>query len=433
MEEIQDFVLVCSVGGSPEPIRKSINQQRPRHIIYIASAESRKTIRQGIESALDWHGIEDSHTVTLSDYQDLLACVRDMRAGIADGLRGMGLPEDSLLIADITGGTKVMSSALTLVMMEYRSRFAYVGGDTRSKNGLGVVESGHETFMKQDNPWEVMALREVRSLARFFNAGDFTAALTIARELTVKVSGKEKFYGGIAELMEGCALWDAFDHGKALSKLRQALGRLEAFALGHTPLFDLLTDFRNQQTRLEQIVQDARFLRSSTETPPADCGGAYLCDLLANAARRAGAGRYDDAVARLYSAIEKSAKIRLMTAHGLDNSRLLPEQLPEHVPQELRQDLLSQQGEDGIIRIGLQKSFQLLAALDDPLGQVYSRHETVLLKTLEARNGSLLAHGYTPVSVEACRKLMDITLTMLGLHQDDLPHFPVLNWKSLLL
>ena len=33
MEEIQDFVLVCSVGGSPEPIRKSINQQRPRYII----------------------------------------------------------------------------------------------------------------------------------------------------------------------------------------------------------------------------------------------------------------------------------------------------------------------------------------------------------------------------------------------------------------
>lgn len=44
-----------------------------------------------------------------------------------------------------------------------------MGGDIRSKNGLGVVESGHETFMKQDNLREVLALREVRSLARTFN------------------------------------------------------------------------------------------------------------------------------------------------------------------------------------------------------------------------------------------------------------------------
>jgi len=72
----------------------------------------------------------------------------------------MRLPEDVRLVADITGGTKVMSSALTLVMMEHNhSRFAYVGGESRTKNGLGVVESGRETFMRQDNPWEVMALR----------------------------------------------------------------------------------------------------------------------------------------------------------------------------------------------------------------------------------------------------------------------------------
>lgn len=44
-----------------------------------------------------------------------------------------------------------------------------MGGDIRSKNGLGVVESGHETFMKQDNLREVLALREVRSLARTLN------------------------------------------------------------------------------------------------------------------------------------------------------------------------------------------------------------------------------------------------------------------------
>ena len=433
MEEANDAVLVCSVGGSPEPIRKSINEQRPRYLIYVASADSRKTIRQDIENSLDWRGIEDSHTITLSNYQDLLACVRDMRAGIADGLRCMGLPENSLLIADITGGTKVMSSALTLVMMEYNSRFAYVGGDVRSKNGLGVVESGSERFMRQDNPWEVMALRELRSLAAFFNGGDFAAAARIAETLAGKVSGKERFYGGITDLTQACAQWDAFDHKNAQARLRQAIGKLEAFALNHAPLQQLLAAFKECQLLLERIQEDARILRSSTEKPSAGCGQDYLRDLLANAMRRYEAGHYDDAVARLYSAIEKSAKIRLMTAYGLNNSRLLPEELPESLPCELRRDLLAQRGEDGVMRIGLQKSFQLLAALGDPLGRRYTEHEASLLKTLEARNSSLLAHGYTPVGEKACNALLAATQDMLDIKKEDLPRFPVLDWKSLLL
>lgn len=57
--------------------------------------------------------------------------------------------------------------------------------------------------------------------------------------------------------------------------------------------------------------------------PPAGSGRAYLRDLLANAARRIAGGRHDDAVARLYCAIEKSAKIRLMAAHGTRGAIIL--------------------------------------------------------------------------------------------------------------
>ena len=99
---MDDFVLICSVGGSPEPIRKSIDQQRPRFVVYVASPASRKTIRKDIEDGLAWQGIEDTHVITLSDYQDLLACVRDIRNGLTTGLQAMSLPEDSLLVADIT-------------------------------------------------------------------------------------------------------------------------------------------------------------------------------------------------------------------------------------------------------------------------------------------------------------------------------------------
>ena len=370
---MDDFVLICSVGGSPEPIRKSIDQQRPRFVVYVASPASRKTIRKDIEDGLAWQGIEDTHVITLSDYQDLLACVRDIRNGLTTGLQAMSLPEDSLLVADITGGTKVMSAALTLVMMEYRSRFAYVGGDIRSKNGLGVVESGHETFMKQDNPWEVMALREVRSLARTFNRGDFASAMNIALELSRHVTGKEKFYAGIADLVQAYALWDAFDHKGALGKLRQALGRLEPFAVNHEALFRALALFKDNLALLETIQQDGQCLRASKGPLPEGSGRAYL------------------------------------------------------------RDLLAMQDEDGIIRIGLQRSFQLLAALEDPFGATYLQHEEQLAKLLEARNSSLLAHGYNPVSEDTANKLFSLALCLLDATEAELPRFPSLDWKCLLL
>ncbi len=432
---MEDVVFICSVGGSPEPIRASINQQRPRYVIYVASPESRQTIRKEIESKLEWRDdIKDTHTITLSDYQDLLACVKDMRSGIAVGLRDMGLPEETLLIADITGGTKVMSAALTLVMMEYQhSRFTYVGGDVRGKDGLGVVESGHEKILKRDNPWEVMALREVQALANAFNRGDFAAAHGMAKELAEKIPDKKNFYGGLADLTESCLLWDAFSHDTALKKMRQALGRLEPFSTRNAPLLTVLRNFQGVLAVLEEVQKDAQRLRSPSTPLGEDCGHAYLCDLLANALRRGNAGRYDDAVARLYSAIEKGAKIRLLTHYRIDNSKIAPEQLPEHLPEELRQTLLSQGEKNGVIRTGLQHSFQLLAAIGDSLGTAYLTQETPLLHALEARNNSLLAHGYVPVREKDYQRLRDAAFGILDIAKERLPHIPVLDWKSLLL
>lgn len=426
-KSVENSILICSVGGSPEPIRKSIDQQQPEYVLFIASPESRRTIRQEIEAALTWKGIVDSHVITLTDYQNLLTCVRDIRKGIAEGLRDMGLPEDTLLVADITGGTKVMSAALTLVMMEHRSRFAYVGGSNRTKSGLGVVKTGHEVFMRQDNPWDVMALREVRNLARSFNTGQFAAALEIAKELAINATTAEKFYSPVRELMHAYCLWDGFAHKAALASLRQAISRLEPFAVNNPQWHEQLDLFKKSKATLEDVQQDAQELGASKGKLSPTCGMVYLRDLLANALRRMQSGRHDDAVARLYSAIEKSAKIAL-AKHGIDNSNIDLAQVPE----EQRESLLAAQGEDGIIRVGLQKSFCLLDALQDPLGQIYRLWEKELKKSLEARNMSLLAHGYNPVSEEACEKLFSIALAFLEMRKEDLPNYPHISWKSMI-
>ncbi len=427
--ERERTVLICSVGGTPDPIRKSIDSLQPEYVIYVASPGSRKTIRLDIESALTWKGVADTEVITLVDYQDLLQCVQDIREGLEQSLNKMGLPHDTLLVADITGGTKVMSAALTLVMMEQeRSRFFYIGGDRRSKEGLGVVESGHELLMHQDNPWEVTALREVRNLAHLFNSGRFAAALDIARRLAEHMAGREKFYAAVADVLEAYAAWDGFDHKTALKKLRQGIGRLEPYAYGHGRLHRQLEIFRRNGEELERVQLDAQGLLSPDAVPQFG-GRAYLIDLLANAERRAAAGRFDDAVARLYSAIEKSAKTALRIRHGIDNSNVDP----ERTPPSIRESLVAAADENGEIRIGLQKSFDLLEALHDPLGAVYSRHRETLYRALRSRNLSLLAHGFIPVRQGAYEMLRDVALEFLEIHREDLPQFPDLDWKSLLL
>lgn len=422
-------VMVCTVGGTASPLRTSICHHRPSHVIYVASPQSRATIRTEIEEGLEWK-IGDTQTVTLSDYQDIVQCVKDMREGIAKALNDMSLPEGTTLIADITGGTKIMSAALALVMMEFKSRFSYVGGRTRTKEGLGVVESGTEFVVQDANPWDVLALREVRSLASAFNHAQFADALALAQTLAEKTDGTpKKFYGAIVDLVQGYMLWDSFNHKKALTHLSKAHDRLVPFGAGNPRIAELLCNLKKDMERVELLQQDAAALKTTTSQNGPEQGRPYLLDLLGNAHRCAAAGHYDDAVARLYSAIEKCAKVALWTRHGIDNSHVTQEQLPE----SLREEWRSLADEEGVARVGLERSYQLLAALGDPLGLTFVEQGESLKKTLQSRNESLLAHGYVPIGKDKYEKLMSAALEFLKADERSLPAFLYIDWRALLL
>lgn len=438
-ETATPVVLVCTVGGSAKPVRESILSCHPTHIIYVVSQESSKTIFKDIETQIDWKwDLHARETVILKDFQNLLQCVMDIREGIPNALEKMSLPEETPLLADFTGGTKVMSAALTLAMMEFpHSTFSYVGGERRTKDGMGIVENGTEVVMRQANPWDVLALREVRALADSFNKSQFADAWNTATNLTNNIDNpdKKKFYNAIVDMVQGYMLWDAFDHKSALPKLRQSDGRLAPYAFASARIKKLLDALRQDIVRLETLQRDAQALLNNTkaEEDATDIsnttGKAYLLDLLANAQRRADAGHYDDAVARLYSAIEKCAKIALWQRHGIDNS-----DVPlDKVPPSLHDALHAMADDGGKIKIGLTKSFLLLAELGDPLGKAYLGQQKDLENTLSARNQSLLAHGYLPIDKDKYTKLFATALQFLDTRAEDLPAFPHMDWKALLL
>ncbi len=136
--------------------------------------------------------------------------------------------------------------------------------------------------------------------------------------------------------------------------------------------------------------------------------------------------KYDDAVARLYSAIEKKAKITLKQKYAIDNSHVVVAKL--EVPAARR--WLEEQLEPGqdVLQLPLMRSYELLDKLDDPLGAQFVRHQREVEKVLGVRNNSILAHGYASVDGDTYTKMLRIALDFIGLEQKDLPQFPQVRW-----
>lgn len=436
-----NFILILSVGGSPEPLIKSINYFKPYYVIFVASKNSNAKI---IEILQKTEGIKKHETITLSDFQDVIACVRDLREELPKKIEAMNLPPDILLVADITGGTKVMSSALTVAMMEFNSRFSYVGGTKRTKpDQTGTVEDGYEVILYGPNPWDALGVREAKDLTQAFNSGQFAAAKEKADTFKYRANDYKAFYDGLSLVTDAFRSWDAFNYRAAKNAFIQGLGKLYYYNnRAHKNFCPLYGQLEKCSRELEKVANEARLLDDKFQPLESGTGYAYIRDLIANAKRCAARGHYDDAVARLYSAIEKTAKITL-AQRGINNS-----DMPKEVILKAGDELASKYGclemEDKPgpvkekmqekIKVPLGDSYRVLCAIapDDPISCSYVKHADNLEKALESRNMSLLAHGYRPVNEDDYQNLYQIALSFLNIDEKDLPEFPVLEIKQIL-
>ena len=135
-----------------------------------------------------------------------------------------------------------------------------------------------------------------------------------------------------------------------------------------------------------------------------------MLDLLCNARRRKAEGRYDDAVARLYRAVEALAQDQLRREHGIADTGKVP---LDRVPLSLRARYPADAAE---LKLGLQEAYLLLSELGDPLGQRFAGlgwHEPKH-SPLTARNQSILAHGFAPVGATIFESLWRGCLALAG-------------------
>ncbi|MGK0617956.1 TIGR02710 family CRISPR-associated CARF protein [Meiothermus cerbereus] len=383
MQEQANTVLILSVGQTIEPLEFALAEHVPQGVVFVASQGTQAVAGELVRrygNALRFH------TLLLDDPEDLGEVFRKGREALQKALEW----EARTIVADITGGTKTMSAGMVLALTGQGVTFSYVGGEQRDQQGR--VKSGNERLRLLEDPTFRYGLREWEGFRRAWNQGDYRAAQDFLSELLARPlsPSERRFYQHLQGVAEAMLDWDLFHHKAAWQKLETHLepALTVAEAWGHGAKVRVLQGLQAAKARLREILD-----REGRPT------FALLADLLANAERRAARGRYDDALARLYRAVELAAEADLYERTGIEL------RVAATYPQPL-QDLAGRKTP------GLKEALGLAFEIDTRLGhsgtlaqQLYGDYSSKLQGLLQQRHSSILAHGVKPVKLEALQGL----------------------------
>lgn len=399
-------VLFITIGGSPEPILTAIRTLQPDRIIFICSddnngAKGSKSqivgegkpceIRRGAEVEklpnipiyleLGDRFQPKRDLVLLKDPDDLSECYTKIVAKIREIQQEA---PDSEILAEYTGATKTMSASLAMATVDYRLPL-YV--TTTTRRNLIQVESGQLT--ERAAVVQVIVERTIDQYLPLFlqqyNYPAVIAELKAALQMELSPDLKRRLRD-IYTCCIGFDAWDRFDHIAAWRSLSPYVGNKTL-----QPVLFFLKRVMSSREAFAEAVDD------SFSPPDRMKGNGYeiVEDLLLNAERRAVLERYDDAVARLYRALELLAQTRLWLKHRIKTGNVDVEKLPETVQPSYEALRSSRKGR---IEIALLESYTLLSQFsEEPLGKLYIQQSDAIKDCLRVRNYSILAHGLKPV------------------------------------
>lgn len=381
--------LILTVGGSDEPLVSAIKHHRPDFIYFICSRnkpgqpgssevvdgpehvtqkglccphcknEIKKT--EAKPNLISQSGYAGGYQKVEVEDPDCFDEIYRKILNTMDEARGKGYD----IIADFTGGTKIMTAALAMsaaldpvcrpfLTVSLRRDLVNAGGAcTHVAVNVETARVRQSLDVFDDLVSKSLYHSGCLILEQLLQKG-------LSAELERQIKAKHR-------LCRGLALWDGFQYEKAMKYL-------EGCGQEHHKLLEYL---------LKLIGKGKR------------SGYEPVFDLVENARRQADNGFYDNAVSRLYRALELFAQTRLKQL-GHDSSHLerTVEKLKD--PEKWRRRANHQ----GVIEIGLKDSYTVLDEEDDPTGKVFVEYRDRLMNILQVRNNSKLAHGDTPITEE---------------------------------
>ncbi len=388
-------ILLVTVGGSHQPIVTAIQTLKPDRVIFICSEGKRGSkfqvigteqpceVRKGSEIIERLPNIptqanlgrkfqSNTDLVVLDNPDDLAECYQKIIAKIQE-LQQISPPPT--IKADYTGGTKTMTASLVIAAIDHQVELLLTTGD---RFNLVRVERGEMTSQATVSP--ILLQRSIDQLLPIFlqqyNYAAAIAELTQLLPLMNVSPDLKQTIQRITNICKGFDAWDRFDHQEAIN---------------------FLADY----TQDPKILSRVKFLKGiigsrqsiddefKTDQTPKNHGYEIIQDLLMNAERRAAQSRYDDAVGRLYRALELLAQVRLLHKYQIATGNLDLAKLPEAIKEKYKDHA----------KLPLLHSYELLAQMDsDPVGEIYQQNKNKIQDILQKRNKSLFAHGFRPVT-----------------------------------
>lgn len=390
-------ILLCTVGGSHQPIIEAIRSTSPRYVCFFCTDRDPITNRPGSIEQVTGEGnvikasYNDSkptlpnistqaglHTdqfevsiVPADDLDGTYSIMRDATAELAAKFSG------ARFIADYTGGTKTMTAALVCAALERDDvELQLVAG---ARTNLVRVQDGTEQAMTAS----VARLRLRRAMVPYLGAWERFAYHEAAEGLNSIRIAAGAINGQQLQIARGLSralsLWDNFDHAGALDLIRLYSTHVKKC---FPSMFQVLSALTNEKDKRREP--------------------ALLFDLWLNAERRAVQGRFDDAIARWYRLMEWTAQWQLRTKLNADTADFPPDLLPE--------DADATPGRDGKIKIGLWLAWQVVGErLPGPAQDFVQKHGKEILHLVQLRNASILAHGFRSVSGSDWREVCEWT------------------------
>jgi CRISPR-associated protein (TIGR02710 family) len=395
-------ILIITVGGSDEPIVAAIKSYKPDFIYFVCSAgNSRSASTQMVDGKGDvcirqkeirckkchevivkgeyYPSIISQSQYPTDRYQKIEILNPDNFQDVY--VKVSNIVEDAKkkgheIIADFTGGTKTMSSVLAMISaLNFEIKPSLTIGQ---RNDLIKTKIG-----------------STPSIINF----DVARSETIFTTVNILIS--KYLYFPAKSILETLLRFGFEEH--IAQKIRNKCIFCDAF--GKWDIFEYEKAYEILKNSAKQYKEEFSYLLKLLGKEKCT-GYEPVFDLISNAERQSQNGFYDNAVARIYRALELFAQIRLKKEYSIDPSKLQESLEKTKDPDKWK----SKKNEKGEIKIGLKDAYELLGNLRDTkdiFGLVYIQHKNKFENMLQIRNNSKLAHGNQPISEKECTEMME--------------------------
>lgn len=398
------MIITVGIPADPrldilEPLAAEIEAGRPEEVVLIASGESARNAQRlaGLIAAADGAGgaaggNDRTRVVRLESAHDLEEAFLAANRAI-ERLAERGIAPEDVAI-NFTSGTKMMSAGAVLSAVFNRCmQLRYiVGAEAGSKNRRVIRTHPGAVFALQD----ILRARSLALELRFRSA----IALLDGLDDSLLTEGDRALRASLQRVAEAYDAWHHF-HPERFLEIYPGID------LTHSLLETFVLDDR----RKGEVAQLAE------EMQRGEMGPHLLIDLYNNGLRQLEAGEADDALIRLYRALELLAQWILRRDHGIDTNDVEVRRIPprDRVGFEALRSL-----DDGLVKIGLRKAWDLLIILDTAVGRRYTASEP-MKQFLSQRTSSILAHGIKPIDLPDPRGLFRSAAELIEVEIADFP------------